>query len=146
MTEVLEAELDDAAGEMAAFDRGLRRYVARVAAALGVGLPSCTIDPNPPAAVYVALDARLARYPARDLALLWDERFGWSAAVETHSGEDLIVVSYLDGALLSLPATVTSFVADLVAGRSSGRPTPPEADPTARADLIRGLSDHAGAH
>src|ERR1700743_3781772 len=110
MTEVLEPDwLDLTMGGADETVAGLRDYVALVAAALGVGLESCAIEPYPPASAYIALDARLARFPHRDLALLWDERHGWSAGVETHSGEDLIVVAYRSGDLLPPPAAVRTF-------------------------------------
>jgi hypothetical protein len=92
------------------FADGMRRYLAAVAAELGVGLESCAIDTLVPAAGYVALDPRLARFPDRDFALLWDERHGWSAAVEDTNGDDLIVLSYLGGELLPTPAELARFV------------------------------------
>uniref|UniRef100_UPI0035E4303C DUF6292 family protein n=1 Tax=Amycolatopsis pithecellobii TaxID=664692 RepID=UPI0035E4303C len=66
----------------------------KVTDALGIGLESCTVDHDSPVSAYVALDGRLPHYPDRDVALLWDERHGWAAAIETHSGEDLIVLRY----------------------------------------------------
>lgn len=36
---------------------------------------------EPPANAYVALDERLPGFPDHDVALLWDERSGWSAAI-----------------------------------------------------------------
>jgi hypothetical protein len=65
--------------------------------------------------------------PDRDLALLWDERHGWSAAMETHSGEDLIVLAYLNGEdVLPEPCEVARFLAALRANdHSVGRPDPP---------------------
>jgi Family of unknown function (DUF6292) len=118
------------------FGRGLRGYVAEVAAALGVGLESCAIDPQSPASAYIALDQRVPRYPDRDLALLWDERHGWSAAVETHSGEDLVVLTYRGGDPLPTPSEVVRFVAAVQAGRAVGQPSPP--DLSARAQTVAG--------
>ncbi|MFD8498747.1 DUF6292 family protein [Amycolatopsis sp. NPDC059657] len=117
---------------------GLREYLSAVATELGVGLESCTIDCDLPRSAYLALDWRLDRFPGRDLALLWDERHGWSAAIETHSGEDLIVLSYLGGdSVLPAPDTVARFVAALRAGdHSAGRPDPP-----ALRDAGQGLAD-----
>lgn len=126
MTEVLGPDRLDLTGggadELAA---GLRDYVALVAAALGVGQESCAIDPCPPASAYIALDARLPSHPQRDLALLWDERHGWSAGVETHSSEDLIVVAYQGGDLVPPPAAVRAFAEAVVAGLPVGRTDPP---------------------
>ena len=79
-------------------------YLADVTRELGVGLESCAVDQDPPVSAYVALDGHLPAYPDRDVALLWDEIRGWAAAVETHSGEDLIVLRYLGGPSVAPPA------------------------------------------
>jgi hypothetical protein len=133
VTDSLDAAVD--AGY--AFARGLSYYLAATAAELGIGLESSTIDPGSPASAYLALDGELARFPGRELALLWDERYGWAATVETHSGEDLIVLTYLGGDLLPAPAAVARFVAAVRAGdHSVGRPDlPPAPTPEALADL-----------
>jgi hypothetical protein len=108
------------------FARGLTGYVAKVAAELGVGLESCAIDAGPPASAYVALDVRVTRFPDRELALLWDERYGWAAAVETHSGEDLVILTYRGGDLLPSAGEVAAFVAAVLADdQSVGTPVPP---------------------
>jgi hypothetical protein len=115
-----------------------------VASALGVGLESCAIDPNPPASVYVALDAKLSGFPDRDLALLWDERLGWSAAVEAHAGKDLIVVTYRGGELLpDEPRDVVGFVRALVADRWTAGTTPPHVVPGDHRTMMRTLRDYA---
>jgi hypothetical protein len=120
-----------------AFARGLRGYVGKVAAELGVGFESCAIDATPPAWAYVALDVRVARFPDRELALLWDERHGWSAAVETHSGEDLVVLTYRGGDLVPGPAAVATFVAAVLADdQSVGQPGPPEQASAAELDVV----------
>lgn len=99
--------------------RALRGYLEDVAAALGVGLESSTIDLDTPVSAYLALDHRLPAFPDRDLALLWDEERGWSAAIESHCGEDLIVVAYLDADTVAPPAdVVVRFVDDLRLGRT----------------------------
>ncbi|GAB3147733.1 DUF6292 family protein [Amycolatopsis stemonae] len=116
---------------------GLTGYLAAVSAAVGVGEESCTADLDVPASAYVALDLRLPRYPGRDLALLWDERHGWAFAVETHSGEDLLVLAYLCAGLVPPPARVRGFVAAIrSAGGARGEPVPP--------DLRAGHGDLAG--
>ena len=110
-----------------AFHRTLRGYLAVIAAALGVGLESCTLDIDVPVSAYLAVDQKAVAFPDRDVALLWDERHGWSFAVETHSGEDLIVVAYLDTDTVVPPADlVVRFVEELCAGDTElGRPDPP---------------------
>lgn len=103
----------------------LRGYLAAVAASVGVGLESCTLDLDPPASAYLAVDQTLPEAPHRDLALLWDEVRGWAAAIETHSGEDLIVVSYLDATTVTpRPRLVAWFLHQLCTGRDRGRSEP----------------------
>lgn len=103
-------------------------YLRDVTAELGIGLESCTIDHDSPVSAYVALDTRLPHYPGRDLALLWDEERGWAAAIETHSGEDLIVLRYLGGATIApSPRRVARFVTALHEDdHTVGRPDPAE--------------------
>jgi hypothetical protein len=89
-------------------------YLADVAAALGIGLESCTIDHDTPVSAYVALDEHLPGYPDRDMALLWDEVHGWAAAIETNSGEDLIVLRYLgESTVVPPPDRLARFVSAL---------------------------------
>jgi hypothetical protein len=144
MTEVLEPGRLDTSGGTGDPAAGLRGYVTLVAAALGAGLESWATDPYPLASAYIALDVRLARHPRRDVALLWDERLGWSVCVETHSGEDLIVVAYLGGELLAPPAAVQMFVEAVVAGLPVGTTEPPIMAPCGRDTLVDGLRGYAG--
>ncbi|MFC3455454.1 DUF6292 family protein [Amycolatopsis speibonae] len=115
-------------------------YLAEVTDALGIGLESCTVDHDNPVSAYVALDGRLPGHPDRDVALLWDEVHGWAIAVETHSGEDLIVVCYLGGKTIApTAARVARFVQALrKSDRCVGQLTPPSLRiATDRADLER---------
>ncbi|MEV4050029.1 DUF6292 family protein [Amycolatopsis sp. NPDC049688] len=106
---------------------GLTGYLAAVSAAVGVGEESCTVDLGAPASGYIALDVRLRRHPGRDMALVWDERHGWAFAMETHSGEDLLVLAYLGGELVPGPSRVRGFVAAIrSAGGAAGEPVPPD--------------------
>ncbi|MFI5589951.1 DUF6292 family protein [Amycolatopsis sp. NPDC051758] len=92
----------------------LQSYLADVTTTLGVGLESCTVDHDSPVSAYVALDEHLPGYPDRDVALLWDEVRGWAAAIETHSGEDLIVLRYLGGTTVTpAPEAITRFMTAL---------------------------------
>ncbi len=100
---------------------GLTGYLAAVSAAVGVGEEPCTVDLDAPASAYIALDLRLPRHPGRDTALLWDERHGWAFAVETRSGEDLLVLGYLGVELVPAPARVRGFVAAVRTGASGRR-------------------------
>ena len=99
-------------------------YLSEVTAELGIGLESCVLDHDIPVSAYIALDVRLPHYPGRDVALLWDERYGWSVAIETHSGEDLIVLRYLGGdSVIPAPQSVARFVAAVEADdHALGRP------------------------
>ncbi|MGW5051580.1 DUF6292 family protein [Actinokineospora sp. NPDC004072] len=115
-----------------AVEEGLRGYLAEVGGLLGIGLESCAVDLGPPLAAYLALDQRLPGHPDRDTALLWDERRGWSAAVETHSGEDLIVVACLGDDPLPPPAAVARFLREVARGAHRG-----DEPPGAPADLSR---------
>ncbi|OXM57558.1 hypothetical protein CFP71_06965 [Amycolatopsis thailandensis] len=113
-------------------------YLAEVTDALGIGPESCVVDHDSPVSAYVALDGRLPGHPDRDVALLWDEVHGWAIAIETHSGEDLIVVCYLGGKTIApTAARVARFVRALRAGdRYVGQLTPPSLrDATGHADL-----------
>jgi uncharacterized protein DUF6292 len=138
---VVTTLLDQPQHDQHTVDRLLRAYLAEVCAALGVGLESIAVDLDAPVSAYLALDCRLPGHPDRDVALLWDERHGWAAAIETHSGEDLIVVAYLGGRTVLPPADqVARFVTALVRGARPGPPDPPAIRPaTGIEDLVRQL-------
>jgi hypothetical protein len=104
---MMELDFDDSV------TRGLQRYVRLVSRALGLRGPCSYIQSDEPLSAYIALDGRFPRFPDRDVALLWDEHAGWSAAIETHSGEDLLVVAYLGDELLPPPDTVAAWVRGL---------------------------------
>ncbi|WP_406632640.1 DUF6292 family protein [Amycolatopsis sp. WGS_07] len=115
---------------------GMSAYLDAVSAAAAVGPESRTMDLDGPVSAYLALDGQLAAHPGRDTALVWDERHGWSFAIETHSGEDLLVIASLGGELLPSPDRVREFVR---AVRARTQPAPPPAPPDLsrdRADLI----------
>jgi hypothetical protein len=107
--------------------RGLRNYVRRVTRALGLRGECSYVHADDQsddgASAYVALDGRLPRYPDRDVALLWDDRDGWAAAIETHSGEDLRLVAHLCDEVFPPPEVVADAVRDLFG--HSGDETPP---------------------
>ncbi|GAB3721965.1 hypothetical protein GCM10027598_36260 [Amycolatopsis oliviviridis] len=71
---------------------GGRRLPRRSHPSPRVGLESRTVDNDSPVSAYVALDHRLPSHPDRDRALPWDEAHGWAIAIETHSGEDLVII------------------------------------------------------
>jgi len=110
--------------------RGLRSYVRLVASRLGLHGDCFYLDLHAPLNAYLALAHRLPMFPDRDLALIWDERHGWAAALETDAGKTLLVVSHLGIEVLPPPEVVAQFVVDLVAG---GFPLPPGDPPGLRA-------------
>jgi len=126
--------------------QALHGYVYAVSEAVGSGRESCTFDFGTPAGAYIALDSRLPDHPDRDLALLWDEHRGWSAAIESRCREDLIVAAYLGGPVVPPPHAVARFVADVQAGRR--RTTPPREVLLSNRELVeelqRPLSVHLG--
>jgi hypothetical protein len=138
----MTAALLDPAGAGLPEHRPLWIYLAAVARRLGIGPESVAIDHDTPVAGYLALDTRLPSHPARDVALLWDERHGWCAAVETHSGEDLLVLAHLGGdTVLPAPSAVARFL-DGLTRRVPRFPGPPPQLRTARGfdaltDLLR---------
>jgi Family of unknown function (DUF6292) len=104
---------------------GLRGYVDRVSRALGVGPDGNCWELEDRASAYIALDGRLPGYPDHDLALIWDEENGWAAALETPTGDDLVVLCYLGIDVLPPPYAVADFVAALRADDYPGQPDPP---------------------
>ena len=105
--------------------RGLQRYVGLVTEDLGYTGQAFHVQLESPAHAYIPLDERMPAFPDRDVALLWDERHGWCGAIETASGEDLIVLSYLGSDVLPAPRVVARFATELVAGSGPGQAEPP---------------------
>lgn len=105
--------------------RGLCNYLRHVCRSLEIGPEASCWDVDDRATAYVALDGRLPGYPDHDLALVWDEENGWAAALETKSGDDIIVLCYLGWDVLAPPSTVVEFVTALRADGYPGRPDPP---------------------
>lgn len=104
---MMELDFDDSVA------RGLQRYVRLVCRALGLQGACSYIQSDDPLSAYIALDGRFDRYPEHDVALLWEETHGWSAAIETHSGEELRVVAYLGKDVLPPPEEAASWMRGL---------------------------------
>jgi hypothetical protein len=100
------------------FVAGLRAYAAVVAAAVGVGLESCCLGADDEATIYLAVDHQVAGFAGRDVALLWDERIGWAVAVETASGEDMVLVAVYPADLLPAPGAVARWFTRVADGDS----------------------------
>ena len=103
----LDIDFDDSAV------RRVQRYVREVVAGLGLRGDSSFVETQPRAGAYVALDGRLPDFPDHDVALLWNELTGWSAAVEDRRGE-LVEVERMNGDPHPAPAAVVSWVRGLL--------------------------------
>lgn len=112
--------------------RGLRGYVRLVSLALGLRGDSSSVQADAALSAYIAVDGHLSRFPDRDVALLWDERHGWGAGVETHSGDDVLIVAYLGRDLLPSPETVAAWARDLLSDTADA--TDPEVRPEPMSD------------
>lgn len=103
--------------------RGLRQYLLTVAAKLDA--PAWFCEAGAPASAYLALDRRLTRFPDHETALLWDERNGWAAAVESVTGDEVVVLAYLGEDVLPEADAVVAFVGEIYGDTYPGRPDPP---------------------
>jgi hypothetical protein len=103
----LELDFDDTPA------RRLSRYVRLITAALGLRGNSSVVQAQPPANAYVALDGRLPGFPDHDVALLWDARSGWAAAIESAAGGDLVPVAQLDHEISPPPPVVVRWATSL---------------------------------
>jgi len=117
----------------------LAAYVRQVAVAIGVPADAVGYEVSDTATAYLGLTDRSAAHSSRDLMLVWDERLGWSVAVETQPGEPPFVVDHLGGDAVPAPAAVAVFVADVVAGRHTNRVRLVQ-PPTDRAILARRMA------
>lgn len=103
----------------------LHDYARAVARALGVVGDSWCVQAEPHAEIYLALDIRLERFPEQDVALLWQERRGWSVVVET-SGEDaLVVVETRRGGVRPAACQVVRWAEEVFGRWSTAAPVPP---------------------
>lgn len=105
--------------------RGLYRYLRLVNEAVGLRGDAFYIQLQDPAGAYLALDRRLPGLPWRDTALTWDERQGWAVTVETSSGDDLIVITFLGPDVLPAPRVVAEFARQVLDGGSPGQSEAP---------------------
>jgi hypothetical protein len=132
--------------------RGLQRYVRLVCQAMALRGECWYIQADETACVYIALDRRLSRFPDHDVALLWDENEGWSAATEAHSaGAELLVVARFGQDPLPPPEAVATWVAGLFdphreldhIGHSGERPNRVDTDETRRRLAAYAMPGHA---
>ncbi|GLY46892.1 DUF6292 family protein [Lentzea sp. NBRC 102530] len=111
---------DEVVAELA--EHGLRRYVLQIAAALDVGPEAVWSEWADAPSAYIALEHPLTAHPGQDAALIWSADQGWSVAVESGCGEDLLITASLGGDVLTEPAAVVSFARAVLAGRCSAPP------------------------
>ncbi|MDQ0380399.1 DUF6292 family protein [Amycolatopsis thermophila] len=104
--------------------RGLRRYIGLIEETLGLSGQGSCVQLERPLSAYVAIEGRVPAFPDRDVALLWDERYGWAVAVEARCGEDLLVLAYLGGPVVPSPRVVARFVHRALDGEPAGAPEP----------------------
>ena len=102
---------------------GLRQYLLLVATVLDS--PAWYCEVAVPANAYLALEGGVPRYPDRAMALVWDERDGWAAAVESPSGDDMFLLAYLGEDVLPPAQAVAAFVRAFHVDGYPGRPDPP---------------------
>jgi hypothetical protein len=127
--------------------RGLRRYLREVCRAVGVGPEASCWELDERTTAYIAVDGRLPGYPHHDLALIWDEENGWAAALETSSGDDMIILCYLGLDVLPPPSVIARFLAALRADECPGQFEPPALRVAFADDGFPGrLSRVAGSH
>ncbi|HKN52653.1 MAG TPA: DUF6292 family protein [Amycolatopsis sp.] len=122
--------------------RGLRRYVMLVGAALDSPAWYCEVEV--PASAYLAVEGRIPRYPDQEIALVWDERDGWAALLESAGGDE-VVLAYLGEDVLPPPERVAEFAQELFADGYPGRPDAPDlrgpGDPDGFDDRIAGYAE-----
>ncbi|XVS67301.1 DUF6292 family protein [Actinosynnema sp. CA-299493] len=103
---------------------GLQRYVRDVVVEVGSARGCWRADPGPPATAYLVVDGDLPSFPGRDFTLLWDEEYGWAAAVRTRPAEPPVVITYRGGDVLPPVPEVAAYVAALRRGDHPGDPRP----------------------
>jgi hypothetical protein len=133
---MLELDFDDTLA------RGLQRYVRLVTWSVGLRGECSYVQVDDVAHAYIALDGTLPSFPDHDVALLWDEAHGWSAAVEHRSGGEPRVVARLAGNVLPSPEAVAAWVRRLF--RQEHLVESLEHPPTRSGDLRERLAAYAG--
>ncbi|NUT50214.1 MAG: hypothetical protein HOV94_23315 [Saccharothrix sp.] len=123
--------------DSAVISLGLARYVQAVAEEVGVPPEGTEFEVSDTATAYLGLEG-----PGRDLMLLWNERRGWSIAVETDPAEQPVVVAHLGPPLVPPPDEVARFVDDVLAGKPGAGAEPEFGVTPDRHRLAGRLSDY----
>lgn len=120
--------------------RGFAHYTERVAQELGVPAGNWAVRDDDAWEAYVGIP-ELELYPGREVALVWNPGEGWALAVETGSGEDMILAGYLGSARVPPPSAVRSFVERLRRDGRALRTTPAHGT---REEALRAVADYGG--
>ncbi|WP_037348012.1 DUF6292 family protein [Sciscionella sediminilitoris] len=91
-------------------EAALHNYIAQIAAALGVGTEATLCELSDWASAYIALSERCPAHPGQDLALLWDQQYGWALALEPYPGGALSILTYYGRSLIPTPDELLTFV------------------------------------
>ncbi|WP_116040773.1 DUF6292 family protein [Amycolatopsis palatopharyngis] len=127
-----------------AAEDGLAGYVRSVAALIGIPSAGTTHEISDSANAYLAVARRCRTHPDDDLMLLWNERDGWHAALETRPGERPMILAYLGDCLVPEPGMVAAFAESVIAGRPAGQSESPGLGRTGRTDhLASALAGYA---
>ena len=92
--------------------RGLQRYVQLVAAVLGADLNGSWYEWSSEATAYLPVPQRMSGNVEQRLALVWDEKSGWSAGVDTD--DDFLVLASYSEDIVPAPRVVATFVRSVV--------------------------------
>ncbi|WP_068158981.1 DUF6292 family protein [Rhodococcus phenolicus] len=120
--------------------RGFTLYIEQVAQELGVPAGNWAVQEDGAWEAYVGIPA-LELYPGREVALVWTPDEGWALAVETGSGEDMILAGYLGSVRVPTPAAVLSFLERLRRDGRALRTTPARGT---REEALRAVADYGG--
>ncbi|MGW4057693.1 DUF6292 family protein [Amycolatopsis sp. NPDC004747] len=123
-------------------ERALGEYVRAVAAAVGVPHESTTVEISDTATAYLGLPRRWPGRPDQDVMLVWNERRGWSLAVETDPTSAPIVLAHHGDDVVPAPDAVARFVADTAAGSSASQPPTGPAITATRRSLAERLKPY----
>lgn len=105
-------------------ESALAAYTHLVAEQVGVPADAVTHEVTDTATAYLGLTVRTADLPQHDLMLVWDERLGWSIAIEPRGNDHPLVICQLGGHVVPSPATVARFVTDVVHRHRRGQLSP----------------------
>ncbi|WP_143138516.1 DUF6292 family protein [Lentzea waywayandensis] len=95
--------------------RGLHRYVQLVAAALRADLNGSRYAWSSEATAYLPLPQCMPGNAEQRLALVWDEKSGWSAGAE--AGADFVMLASYSEDIVPAPRVVAAFVHSVVSDR-----------------------------